>query len=74
MVMGADTVERAHEIYTRTKAFLLKGGFNLRKWKTSDKTLQEIIDDKKLPSQDRQRRLRVMNCRIRKQQLESQVN
>ena len=48
VVMGADTVERAHEIYARAKAFLLKGRFKLRKWRTSDKTLQDIIDDKEI--------------------------
>ena len=48
VVMGADTVERAHEIYARAKAFLLKGGFKLRKWRTSDKTLQDMIDDKEI--------------------------
>ena len=26
----------------------MKRGFNLRKWRTSDKTLQEIIDDKEI--------------------------
>ena len=46
MVMGADTAERAHGMYEKAKLFLLKGGFNLRKWRTSDKTLQSVIDSK----------------------------
>ena len=57
VLMGADTVERAHEIYTRAKAFLLKGGFNLRKWRTSDKTLHEIIDDKEIAKPGQARKI-----------------
>ena len=48
VVMDADTVERAHEIHGRAKVFLLKGGFNLCKWRASDKIPQDIIDDKEI--------------------------
>ena len=48
VVMGADTVERAYGIYEKAKSFLLKGGFNLRKWRTSDKALQSVIDSKEI--------------------------
>ena len=46
--MGADNIERAREIYEKAKAFLMKGGFILRKLRTCDKALQDVIDDKEI--------------------------
>lgn len=53
VVMGADTVERAHVTYTQSKACLLKEGFNLRKWRTSDEIIQNLIDEKKIAKPER---------------------
>ena len=72
--MGVDTVERAHGIYEKAKSFLLNAGFNVCKWRTSDKTLQNVIDSKKLFSQNMQKKLRVMNRHMCKPQLGMQVN
>ena len=57
VVMGADTVERAHEIYAKSKAFLLKGGFNLHKWRTSDETLQNLIDETEVAKTEREKKV-----------------
>ena len=35
----------------------MNGGFNLRKWRTSDKTLQEIIDDKEIAKPGQARKI-----------------
>ena len=38
---GADTPEQAQQ---QTRALLLKGGFDLRKWKSSSSTILESIE------------------------------
>ena len=35
---------KALNFYEESKAYLMAGGFRLRKWKTSDKQLQALID------------------------------
>ena len=41
---GAQTVEEGFNIYQKAKQLMQQGGFNLRKWKTNSKTLQQKID------------------------------
>ena len=45
MSCGAETVEEALEIYQQSKRIMSEGGFNLRKWKTNDKTLLSKLSE-----------------------------
>ena len=40
---GGEDQHRARKVYELSKACLEKGGFNLRKWRTSDQELQSLI-------------------------------
>ena len=41
---GADSIKKAEEIYKNSKAIMLKGGFNLRKWNSNSKELIDMIN------------------------------
>ena len=40
---GADSIQAAHELYTRMRSVLAKGGFNLTKWRSSSKEVLQFI-------------------------------
>ena len=42
---GEDTVEKAYLLFEKLKYRFLEGCFNLKKWKTNDKELRELICD-----------------------------
>ena len=42
---GGGNQQRALKVYELLKPCLEKGGFNLRKWRTSDPELQSLIDE-----------------------------
>ena len=42
---GEDTVQKAYLLFKKLKLRFLEGRFNLRKWRTNDKELREIICD-----------------------------
>ena len=44
VINGAETPMKALNFYEESKACLAAGGFQLQKWKTSDKQLQALID------------------------------
>ena len=44
VINGAETPMKALNFYKESKACLAAGGFRLRKWKTSNKQLQALID------------------------------
>ena len=55
IIAGGQTEEEAFNLYTQSKEIFRKGGFNLRKFLTSSKRLQERIDSKEgncSPQQD----------------------
>ena len=55
LLTGADTPEQAQHIYQQTRALLLKGNFDLRKWRSSSSTVLDSIEPslrEKLPVQD----------------------
>ena len=55
LLTGADTPEQALSIYQQSRALLLKGGFDLKKWRCSSPTILSQIDPslrEKLPVQD----------------------
>ena len=43
-VSGGATVQEAFEVYKSSKWILHHGGFNLRKWNTNSKTLNDMIE------------------------------
>ena len=43
LVTGAPNIEEACTLYVNAKERLKKGGFQLRKWKTNDETVREMI-------------------------------
>ena len=45
LINGGENQQRALKVYELSKACLEKGGFNLRKWRTSDPELQSLIDE-----------------------------
>ena len=45
LINGGENQQRGLEVYELSKVCLEKGGFNLRKWRTSDPELQSLIDE-----------------------------
>ena len=45
LITGEETEEAALAVYKSTKRIMSEGGFNLRKWKSNSRQLQETIDN-----------------------------
>jgi len=58
---GADDVETGKVFYAKTKSIMKEGGFELRKWTTNDKTLQEFFEE----IQEKRRRFAVLKINPR---------
>ena len=50
MSCRADSVEEGFELYQASKKIMSQGGFNVRKWKTNDKTLMSQISERESPT------------------------
>ena len=46
VISGAKDEEEAYQLYLESKSILREGGFNLRKFVTNAKSLQQKIDEK----------------------------
>ena len=45
VVSGADRIEDVHQLYQASKAILREGGFNFRKFKSNDPSLQKVVNE-----------------------------
>lgn len=46
LLIGADTYNEGLDVYERSKSIMSKAAMNLRKWKTNNKQLQKVFDQK----------------------------